>query len=72
MSAATTPAEIAKLGAQVSRLASNDRTARKTDAANHLRKAIDLIEGCHRSTPNLARVAELLVEAADLLTSESP
>lgn len=71
MSASTTPADIAKLGAQVSRLASSDRTARKTDATMHLRKAIELLEGCHRSTPNLTRVAELLVEAADLLDVEA-
>ena len=70
MSASTTAAELAKLGAQVSRLASNDRAARKTDATMYLRKAIELLEGCHRPTPNLTRVAELLVEAADLLTGE--
>lgn len=71
MSASTTPADIAKLEAQVSRHASSDRTARKTDAAMHLRKATELLEGCHRPTLNLTRVAELLVEAADLLDVES-
>lgn len=42
--------------------------ARATDAATHLRMAIDLLDPLSRS-PDLDRVAELLDEAATLLVS---
>lgn len=66
----TTIAEIERLRSRIDRHAGLDQVARKTDAAAHLRQAIDLLEGCARPEPTLSRVAELLVEASDLLTSE--
>lgn len=69
---ATVLDEIQRLRSRISRYSELDQRGRKTDAAAHLRQAIDLLEGCARPDPKLSRVAELLVEASDLLTSEAP
>ena len=60
--------DIRRLEAQVVRGKDADARARETDAARHLRKAIDLLEGCIAPSPRHYRAAALLVEAADILT----
>jgi hypothetical protein len=65
-------AELTKLQRKVALGKDQDERARRTDAATHLRKAIELLEGCIETTPATTRIAELLVEAADLLVSEEP
>lgn len=62
--------DVRRLQERVDRGKAADAHARSTDAARHLRLACELLEGCLEPTPKLTRVAELLVEAADLLTEE--
>ncbi len=59
--------DIARLERRIATGKETDRRHRKTDAATHLRKAIDLLEGCIEADATVVRAAALLVEAADLL-----
>lgn len=60
-------AEIKRLEERIARAKGLDARARLTDAAMHLRKAIEIIEGAAAPTDKMQRVASLLGEAADLL-----
>lgn len=56
----------ARMALRVDAMHEDDARARATDAATHLRKAMDILEPVERS-PELDRVAELLDDAATIL-----
>lgn len=67
-----TDGEITKLEGRLAKAKSVDRRARLTDAAMHLRKAIEIVESCVEPTSSTQRLVDLLAGAADILTSEAP
>jgi hypothetical protein len=59
--------EIKKLEIQIARDIGRDKIGRATDAATHLRRAMDILAGELRPSEELARVTELLGAATDIL-----
>lgn len=65
-----TELDIEKLQKKIAKGVADDAVARCTDAAKHLRLAMDILTGAASLTPDMAEAATLMLRAADRLVGK--